>query len=290
MSRPIRCLLLLLLLFTWAFAEVKPHRPIRCQRDNYAQLVSMDTSITRFRHPTQGYTVDLISVVHVGSPAYYARLNKLFRKYDAVLYELIADSSEGRPIPARSGPVPDNPLGAMQSGLSSVLGLEFQLKHIDYSPKNFVHADFSGEELQASMANNNESFLQIVMRSLQGGNIDNPEADQELTQVNLMRVATNSASPEDRVHLRRALALLFSKPEQTIELLEGPGGGSLLAGRNQKALSVLRQQVAAGKKNIAIFYGAAHMLDMEKRLLRDFGVKYQNQSWIPAWDLRNPTQ
>jgi len=289
MSRPIRCLMLVLLVFSWAFAEVKPHKPIRYQRDMYAEPVSMDTSITRFHHPTQGYTVDLISVVHVGSPSYYARLNKVFPKYDAVLYELIADADQGRPIPARSGPVADNPLGMMQSGLSNVLGLDFQLSHIDYSPKNFVHADFDSYELAASMEKNNDSFMQILMRSLQNGGVDNPEMEAELAKVNLMRLATGPTA-QDRIYLRRALALAFADPEQTISLLEGPGGGTLLSGRNQKALSVMRQQVAAGKKRIAIFYGAAHMLDMEKRLVKDFGVRYKNQSWIPAWDLRMPVK
>lgn len=289
MSRSIRCLIWLLLVFSWAVAEVKPHKPIRYQRDLNAEPVSMDTSITRFRHPTQGYTVDLVSVVHVGSPSYYDKLNKLFPKYDSVLYELVADSDGGRPIPVRSGPSSDNPVGMLQSGLSKMLGLDYQLSHIDYSPKNFVHADFNSSELAASMDKNNDSFMQILMRSLQSGSVENPEMEAELAKVNLMRLAT-SPTPTDRIHLRRALALAFSDPEQTIALLEGPGGGTLLSGRNQKALGVLRQQVAAGKKRIAIFYGAAHMLDMEKRLVKDFGVKYQNQSWIPAWDLRTPVK
>lgn len=56
--------------------------------------------------------------------------------------------------------------------------------------------------------------------------------------------------------------------------------------RNQKALSVLGQELKRGHRKIAIFYGAAHMLDMEKRLVRDYGVQFSGQAWVPAWDLR----
>jgi hypothetical protein len=84
------------------------------------------------------------------------------------------------------------------------------------------------------------------------------------------------------------MAIMFSKPEQMTDLLEGPGGGTLLSARNQKALRILRQQVNQGKKRLAIFYGAAHMLDMEKRLVKDFGVQYTGQQWLSAWDLRMP--
>lgn len=285
-----RLLLVLWLLLSGANAEVTPHRPIRCQRDAKAQLSTMDTSITRFKHPTKGYTVDLISVVHVAPQDYYTRLNKAFRVYDAVLYELIADGSEGRPMPVVGAETSDNPLTMVQHGMSSVLGLDFQLDHVDYSPPNFVHADVSPVEFQKSMDKNKESFLQILLRSLQSGGVDSPEAERELEQVNMMNLFGKGPSPQDRVHLRRTMAIMFSKPEQMTELLEGPGGGTLLAARNQKALSILRQQVGKGKKRLAIFYGAAHMLDMEKRLIKDFGVQFTGQQWLSAWDLRMPPE
>ena len=285
-----RLLILLLLLLHSAWAEVTPHRPIRCQRNARAQLYAMETAITHFKHPTRGYTVDLISVVHVGPDEYYARLNKAFKKYDAVLYELIADGSEGRPVPLVGADTSDNPLSMAQHGLSSVLGLGFQLDHVDYSPQNFIHADVSPEEFQKSMSQHQESFLKVFLRSLQTGGMESPEAEKELDQVNLLGLLSKGPSPPDRVHLRRSMAILFSKPEQMTELLEGPGGGTLISTRNQKALNVLRQQIKKGKKHLAIFYGAAHMLDMEKRLTKEFGVKFTGQTWLPAWDLRMPEE
>ena len=268
------------------WCEVAPHRPVRCVRDRKAQLASFETAITQFRHPQKGYTVDLIGAVHIGPKEYYERLNREFKKYDAVLYELIADGSGGRPIPisgAEGGA--DNPLGMVQHGLSNMLGLDFQLDYVDYAPKNFVHADVSPQEFQKSQSQRHESFAQLFMRSLQSGAETSPEAEKELEQVNMMGIFTRP-SAADRIHMRRFMALMFNHPEEMVELLEGPGGGTILSVRNQKALSVLGKELKRGHRKIAIFYGAAHMLDMEKRLIRDYGVQYTGQAWVPAWDLR----
>ena len=86
--------------------------------------------------------------------------------------------------------------------------------------------------------------------------------------------------------MRRYIALIWNLTEHLPLLLEGPGGGTILSVRNQKALKVLGSEVKRGRKKLAIFYGAAHMLDMEKRLVHDYGVKYTGQSWLPAWDLK----
>ena len=274
------------LLISVAWCEVTPHRPVRCVRDRKAQLASFETAITQFRHPQKGYTVDLIGAVHIGPKDYYQRLNKEFRKYDAVLYELIADGSAGRPIPiSGSEGGSDNPLAMVQHGLSNMLGLDFQLDYVDYSSSNFVHADISPQEFQKSQTQRHESFAQLFMRSLQSGAETSPEAEKELEQVNLMGIFSRP-SVADRIHMRRFMALMFNHPEQMVELLEGPGGGTILSVRNQKALSVLGKELKRGRRKIAIFYGAAHMLDMEKRLVHDYGVQYTGQAWVPAWDLR----
>lgn len=268
------------LLFSVAWSEVAPHRPVRCVRDRKARLASFETSITQFRHPQKGYTVDLIGAVHIGPKEYYQRLNREFKKYDAVLYELIAE--EGH-IPVPGGGA-DNPLAAVQHGLANMLGFDFQMDFVDYTPRNFVHADISPTEFQKSQSQRHESLAQLFMRSLQSGAETSPEAEKEFEQVNMMAVFSRP-SAEDRVHMRRFMALMFNDPEQMIELLEGPGGGTILSVRNQKALSVLGKELKRGHRKIGIFYGAAHMLDMEKRLVRDYGVRYAGQSWVPAWDL-----
>jgi hypothetical protein len=49
---------------------------------------------------------------------------------------------------------------------------------------------------------------------------------------------------------------------------------------------VLDETIKAGKKKIAIFYGAAHMSDLSKRV-REMGFKPAGAvEWKAAWDLR----
>jgi hypothetical protein len=81
------------------------------------------------------------------------------------------------------------------------------------------------------------------------------------------------------------MAEQFSDAQQVAAGL-GPTLNTLIVeDRNQAALKVLQKQLAAGKKKIAIFYGAAHMPDFEKRLADDFDLKRQDVTWITAWDL-----
>ncbi len=75
---------------------------------------------------------------------------------------------------------------------------------------------------------------------------------------------------------------------QSIKLgdaVEGKKGSTLVAERNKKALQVLRREIDAGKKKLAIFYGAAHMPDMSKRLMSEFDLVPASTVWLDAWKL-----
>ncbi len=65
------------------------------------------------------------------------------------------------------------------------------------------------------------------------------------------------------------------------------GENTLIKGRNRKAFEVLSRELAAGKRKIAVFYGAGHLSDMGQRLENDFGLTDQpaQTKWLTAWDL-----
>ena len=68
--------------------------------------------------------------------------------------------------------------------------------------------------------------------------------------------------------------------------LDGPNGSVILTERNKAAVKVLSDTVKAGKKKISLFYGAAHMPDLSKRV-REMGFKPVGAvEWKQAWDLR----
>jgi hypothetical protein len=72
--------------------------------------------------------------------------------------------------------------------------------------------------------------------------------------------------------------------------MEGDGGFDamngtvLLTERNKAAMKTLEATLKNGKKDIAIFYGAAHMPDLSKRLT-DMGFHPVATEWRMAWDL-----
>ena len=59
----------------------------------------------------------------------------------------------------------------------------------------------------------------------------------------------------------------------------------LIQDRNETAMKVLAEQLRKGHRRVAIYYGAAHMPDFEKRLVADHDMQLAGTRWLTAWDL-----
>jgi hypothetical protein len=55
-------------------------------------------------------------------------------------------------------------------------------------------------------------------------------------------------------------------------------------------MKVLDEQLSKGRKKVAIFYGAAHMPDLQKRLVRDLGYQQHSTAWMRAWDIKRKNE
>jgi hypothetical protein len=260
-------------------------RYIRVKRDDRGQPLALETAVVRFvpqGSDRQGLAVDLISAVHVGEPSYYNELNKRFENYDVVLYELVAP--EGTVIPKGGGERNRNMLSALQNGLKDLLDLEYQLSGIDYTKKNFVHADLTPEEFSKSMKDKGESFWTIFFRLMAAGMVQQSANPGKASELDLLMALFD----RDRaVKLKRIMADQFSDMEILISAFNGPDGSTLITERNKAALKVLAKEIAAGRKKIGIFYGGGHMPDFEPRLAADFKLKRDSQQWLEAWNLRD---
>jgi hypothetical protein len=243
---------------------------------------AMQTAIVRCAAPSEkdGPTVDLIAAIHIADAGYYKQLNREFQNYDAVLYELV--SPENARAPRQNDPPSHHPISVMQNGAKDMLGLEFQLKGIDYTVKNMVHADMSPDRLNESMEKRGESLWGMCVRMMgytmaqQGVNGNGVDGRQT---VNLL------FSKDRTLALKRLVAEEFALNDSTTAALEGPEGSTLISGRNRVALDVLAKELATGKKKIAIFYGAAHMADIQKRLHEQFKMSPISTRWLTAWDM-----
>ena len=90
------------------------------------------------------------------------------------------------------------------------------------------------------------------------------------------------------IRMRRILAEQFSDLEVLEKAFGGEDGSTLITDRNAAALEVLDSEQKRGQKKIAIFYGAAHMPDFDRRLREDFEMFPDESEWLEAWDLRLP--
>ncbi|MEM9529953.1 MAG: hypothetical protein AAGA23_03480 [Pseudomonadota bacterium] len=288
-------LLLLLALPGLAAADVPAAPPLDQGTRDYVRFKeaggqpdALEVSIVGFAPAAGGsgpeYRVDLVSAVHVGDDSYYQYLNERLKKYDVVLYELVAP--QGTRVP-KGGFDPDREnksfAARLQGGMKDVLELSYQLEQVDYSPKHFVHADLSPEEFDASMKSRGESFFQLLLNAWLTG-LAYPQQSMAVSDFDLIAALFSDDRPR---RLKILMARQFHHMDQMMRLLDGGEQGStLISVRNQRALDVLREQIGKGHQRIAIFYGAGHMMDLADRLETDFQLRAVEQTWVNAWDLK----
>lgn len=260
---------------------------MRIRKNSDGKPIALETSITRYEltnEKGERITVDLIGAVHIGEADYFKSLNKRFERYEGLLYELVAPEGTVIPKGGRGENIGMNPVAAMQVGMQNVLGLEFQLNHIDYTKKNFIHADMSPEEFGKSMEENEESISGYALKAI-GQSMAMQAAGKGDNSLGML-MAMFSKNKE--IKLRRSFADQMQQMEGGLIMFEGKDGSTIIDHRNAKCMEVLEREIAAGKKNLAIFYGAGHLPDMQRRLTSDFKMTRGGQSWIKAWDLKIP--
>lgn len=267
-----------------AAKSAETSRYIRISKTDAGHPQGLETSIVRYvgtkDSPHPDLVVDLVGVVHVGQKEYYQQLDKRLSTYDVVLYELVAPN--GTRVAPEEVAASRSPLSAVQLGMRDMLNLQFQLQHIDYSAKNFRHADMSPDEFLEDMEGRGDSILKMGLRMMGAG------------------LATQAASASDAGMLRALLSgedrskkmkqvmaqQLIDMESMTAGLDDAQGQNTLIRSRNAKAFEVLREEIEAGKKRIAVFYGAGHLPDMAERLEQDFKLQSSTVEWFQAWNLQ----
>ncbi len=221
--------------------------------------------------------VDLISALHVGDAAYYATLNDRFEDYDVLLYELIAAREARTP---QRGARKTGVISNTQGFVGGALDLAFQLDEIDYDRPNFVHADFSPEELSSDMQARGESLYDYFWRIFFAAVA---ESASDPLGIKAMRRTSRSLESEDS--LKVFLAYDLARQVDMGVILAGPDGSAIIEGRNERALEVMQAQIESGARRIGIFYGAGHMRDLDTRLRTELEFEKRQELWIDAWSL-----
>jgi hypothetical protein len=233
-----------------------------------------------------GVLVDLVGAVHVADRVYFEALNERFKVYDAVLYELVGSPEKGKPLGNRA--VANDArlgwIGTLQQKMKEALKLEGQLEKIDYTAANFVHADMGMEAFQKTQETKQETFLGLWLKAMaaQQSVGSSEAAGNDLASVMvLLQILMKKDGADD---LKRLIGREFDQVESIMSGLEAGGGTVIIGERNRVALEVMAEQIAVGKKRLAIFYGAGHFPDMQKRL-EAMGFQKKGEEWLAAWSI-----
>ncbi len=259
------------------------------------------------RHP--GPAIWLAAVMHVGQPDYYRALQRFLDARTVVLYEGI--NPEARPrhahpstaaatnLPLPSAQTDTNAPYSMQSTLARSLGLVFQLEAIDYDRTNFLNSDLSILQIQRIMAAqaptaapgqkgaSNASFntlLQIMDGSTFLGSLF--KIGMQFIALNpKLQALAKLALIEAVGRLKGDLSDMRGVPQDWKQLIK-----VLIEARNQNLMADLNSELKKipPSGSIAVFYGAGHMDDLEKRITVRLHYLPADELWLTAFsvDLR----
>ena len=288
--RPLHCagvslLTLLSCLALTARADSPATQPAKFIRyvDRGPQGGELDTADVAYTNG-KGVTVHLVAAVHIGERGYYDELANGFADYDIVLYELIKSKNAAPPAGDGAGERSQALISRFQIFLKEALNLDFQLDDIDYTKPNFVNADLDKDTFEKMEADRGESMMTLMLQQMMNAWQNPPAAAQADMADQLHELVRLFCSPDGQRQFKLVIAQQMDTLEDAASGLGGPDGTVIVSERNKAALAQLDKSMADGKKKIAIFYGAAHMRDMSKRL-GEMGFTPVDTQWHRAWDL-----
>ncbi|HET6327275.1 MAG TPA: hypothetical protein VFG04_21515 [Planctomycetaceae bacterium] len=263
---------------------------MRVRRDAHEHPIALETATGHYVS-TDGkpVTVDLIGAIHIGDSDYYRRLNQRFRTYDKVLFELVMP--EGQSLKGLGDHKSNHPVGMLQQSLPGILDLDYQLKAIDYTAKNFEHADLSPDQMAEAIrkrGDNGASIgIKIFFDILNQANRQSEARAKKGADFSELQLLSAMFDPNRPLAFKKMFA-------EQMDLIGGLGTGLgstldtiLVQDRNAAAMKVLKKEIDNGTRKIAIFYGAAHMPDFDRRLTEELKLKRESITWDSAWDLRD---
>jgi hypothetical protein len=313
MLRPFRLLAPLFALVPALFAEAPKTTPqltfIRGQEGN-GKPSALQTLSAEYKPASgKGPSVWLIGVAHLGTSEYYASIQKRLDAQSRVLFEGVGAEKlkEGAKLESAGG---------IQGQLAKSLGLVFQLDAIDYKRPHFINSDLTVEGLQNAITEKSEKRPGAETRSADKSDSDGIKPKE--TGTNLPEKVDNNTFTAlmDAIHgegemaesLGAMVGLMGSTPEMRettkLMLIEALGQAGeiidiakaaspdikdlfevLITERNEEVIRQLKSQLPklASGQTIAVFYGAAHMDEIAKRLTNQLNYQPAATEWDTAF-------
>ena len=240
----------------------------------------MQAAVASYANDDAGVTVDLISTVHIGDAAFFRQLAKRFNAYDAVLFELVAHRGE---------PATEEGVNPQQARIAAEMSLENQGPHMSYDRPTFVHADLDLEDITrrevAAHGTAKGALGEGPGLATATGTNDTAGLRSVYDDLRAAKAVRKSNPREYTRLMRRAYGRLLpttAEPAAGSTVPPGADMDILVGARNQHVMTVLAGQVEKGRRHVAILFGAAHMVDLEHRLL-EHGYRKRSAEWMTAW-------
>jgi hypothetical protein len=315
MLRPFRLLAPLLALAPALFAEAPKTTPqlafIRGQETPEKQS-ALQTLSAEFKPASgNGPSIWLIGVAHLGSSEYYKAIQKRLDSQSRVLFEGVGAEKlqQGQKLDSAGG---------IQTQLAKSLGLEFQLDAIDYKRPHFVNCDLTVDGLQNAVSERSEKRTNARPNTGETSPAGTKEKEPGKNGLKLPEKVDNEtfSALMDAIHgegemaesLGALVGLMGSTPEMRettkLMLIEALGQAGeiidiakaaspdikdlfevLITERNEEVIRQLKAQLPklAGGQSIAVFYGAAHMDEIAKRLTSQLNYQPATREWDTAF-------
>lgn len=247
----------------------------------------LQTSVTTYTKDDT--TITLIGAVHIGDVSYYQALNTEFTDYPVLLFELIggekaAKTLNGKPHPQEpAGVRPAEGLRSLYNSFALTMQLAQQIEHIDYTKKNFVHADLTMEEYHKATEGKEDELLAFALQTT----VKSAEITGKPFGGLDMSLVMRAILSGDGTGLKLQYIHMMEQGDESAAALTGKN--LIIGERNDKCFQVLAKELKKGANKIGIFYGAAHFPDMERRLLAR-GFKKTNHRWLTAWNVEKPAK
>ncbi len=249
----------------------RPDAFLRATRDESLGTGSLDVAVAAYAVPDSERRVYLVGAVHIAHAACFAELQSILDATDLVLWEGVGGSEQ----PSKEALERFDILFRTQILLKNMLNLEFQLEQVDYRRSFWRNSDMTATELQRILDERdlelipNEKLFKAVFGTL--FEFVDPERIGRSERVGRPYRATIAPMMADTEKLFAQAGSVAIK-EVLIEM------------RNDVVMADVERILAEEDvERISVFYGAAHLPDMDVHLREELGLRYVGTHWVPAW-------
>jgi len=281
----------------------------------YTRIANPDTNIVQLQIALRKFvparqdapTIWLAAVMHVGESDYYRTLQRFLDTQTIVLYEGVNPESHPRHVheaaassnraAAPAAQKTDAKSGySMQSTLAHSIGLVFQLDAIDYDRTNFLNSDLSIDQIQSIMAGG----LPRGAPGQQGGSTTSFDTllqimDGSSFLGSLFRIGMQfiAASPKMQAMAKLTFIEAIGRLKGDLSEVQGLPPDLkqlirvLIQARDKNLVADLKNELKKVPRSgsIAVFYGAGHMDDLEKRITGELHYRPSQEKWLTAFSV-----